>query len=562
MGEIEMEMERFVATSQRQKRQPNGAARWLVLIVVVFASNAITARAQNTSGPQRGGTLIYSEPQPVNSFMPVLSPASILDDEVEVLLYRPLLWIGQKVTIEMDRSIADAISVSGNNTVFTVGMRHNYVWSDGMPVTANDVAYCFNLIKTYGTKYAYYGIGGLPTLVKSFKVLSPYSFSITLSKSVNPDWFKLNGLAQLRPLPAHAWKKYSITYLFNHQTDPPVLSVVDGPYKLTKFVTGQYARFDRNPMYSGHKSYLDTYIVQFYTSDQSQFAALRTGAVQIGDLPFALFNAAGQLSRLPTYDLSVFQFHWIVLNYRNPATSFFRDVKVRQAMQLAIDQPLMNSLLYHAHANAAYSPVPFVPDTYVSPHAKATQNARHFDLAKANAILDADGWKMVNGVRQKNGQKLAWTLQLIGNGLTDVKQGSIIQQDFAKIGIDLKLRSITDSILFGEFGHKGIEWDGISIFWIYYPNFYPIGAGLFDTTGGANFGSFGDPKMDALINDAQVAPGLKGVFAYQDYASQVVPCLYLDQPTTIIKYQPNVHGVTNFFNPVFAYSPEYLWLSH
>jgi peptide/nickel transport system substrate-binding protein len=560
MGEIEME--RFVAASQRQKRQPNGAARWLVLIVIIFAGNAITARAQNTSGPQRGGTLIYSEPQPVNSFMPVLSPASILDDEVEVLLYRPLLWISQKVTIEMDRSIADAISVSGNNTVFTVGMRHNYVWSDGMPVTADDVAYCFNLIKTYGTKYAYYGIGGLPTLVKSFKVISPYSFSITLSKSVNPDWFKLNGLAQLRPLPAHAWKKYSITYLFNHQTDPGVLSVVDGPYKLTKFVTGQYARFDRNPMYSGHKSYLDTYIVQFYTSDQAQFAALKTGAVQIGDLPFALFNAAGQLSRLPTYDLSVFQFHWIVLNYRNPATSFFRDVKVRQAMQLAIDQPLMNSLLYHGHANAAYSPVPFVPDTYVSPHTKATQNARHFDLARANAILDADGWKMVKGVRQKNGQKLAWTLQLIGNGLTDVKQGSIIQQGFAKIGIDLKLRSITDSILFGEFGHKGKEWDGISIFWIYYPNFYPIGAGLFDTTGGANFGSFGDPKMDALINDAQVTPGLKGVYAYQDYASQVVPCLYLDQPTTIIKYQPNVHGVTDFFNPVFAYSPEYLWLSH
>ena len=524
--------------------------RWLVLLAVIVAGNALPAHAQNASGPQQGGTLIYSEPQPVNSLMPVLSPASILDDEVEVLLYRPLLWIGQKVTIEMDRSIADSIRVSGNNTVFTVGMRHNYVWSDGVPVTAADVAYCFNLIRTYGTKYAYYGIGGLPTLVKSFKVLSRYSFSITLSKSVNPDWFKLNGLAQLRPLPAHAWKKYSITYLFNHQTNPGVLSVVDGPYKLTKFVTGQYARFDRNPMYSGHKSYLDTYIVQFYTSDQAQFAALKTGAVQIGDLPFALFNAAGQVSRLPTYDLPVFQFHWIVLNYRNPATSFFRDVKVRQAMQLAIDQPLMNSLLYHGHANAAYSPVPFVPDTYVSPHARATQTARHFDLARANAILDADGWKMVNGVRRKNGQKLFWTLQLIGNGLTDVKQGSIIQQDFAKIGIELKLQSITDSILFGEFGHKGTEWDGISIFWIYYPNFYPIGAGLFDTTGGANFGSFSDPKMDALINDAQVTPGLKGVFAYQDYASRVVPCLYLDQPTTIIKYQPNVHGVADFFNPV------------
>ncbi len=540
-----------------------GALRWLLVVAALLTGTTMTAGARSSAGPQMGGTLIYAPPVPsaVDSFIPVMSTASILDDEVEVLLYRPLLWIGQHVTIEMDRSIADSISVSANNTVFTVGMRHTYAWSDGQPVTADDVAYDFNLIKTYGPKYAYYGIGGLPTLVKSFKVLSPHSFAITLTKSVNPDWFKLNGLAQLRPLPAHAWKKYSISYLFNHQTDLNVLSVVDGPYKLTKFVTGQYARFDRNPTYGGHKSYLDTYIMQFYTSEQAEFAALKTGAAQIGDLPFALYNSASQLSALKTYDVNNFQFHWIVLNYRNPATSFFREVKVRQAMQLAIDQPLMNSLLYHGHANSAYSPVPFVPDTYVSPHAKATQNASHFDLARANAMLDADGWKMVNGVRQKNGQKLSWTLQLLGSQ-TDVKQGAILQQDFAKIGVDLKLQNIPISTLFAEFGHKGTEWDGISIFWIYYPNFDPIGAGIFDTTGGANFGSFSDPRMDALINKAQVTPGLEGVYAYQDYASQVVPCLYLDQPTIIAKYQPNVHGITDFFNPVYAYSPEYLWLSH
>ena len=39
---------------------------------------------------------------------------------------------------------------------------------NGDPVTANDVLYCFNLMKQYGTKYAYYGIGGLPNQVKSF----------------------------------------------------------------------------------------------------------------------------------------------------------------------------------------------------------------------------------------------------------------------------------------------------------------------------------------------------------------------------------------------------------
>src|SRR5205807_5857206 len=109
--------------------------------------------------------------------------------------------------------------------------------------TQNDVAYCYKLTKTYGTRYGYNGIGGLPTAVKSFPVLSPTTFSITLTQPANPAYFELNGLAQLRPLPVHAWKKYSISYLSTHQTDLGVLSVVDGPYKLTKFVLNQYARF-------------------------------------------------------------------------------------------------------------------------------------------------------------------------------------------------------------------------------------------------------------------------------------------------------------------------------
>jgi len=492
----------------------------------------------------------------------VLSPTSIMDDGAQVLLYRPLFWIGQNARIDYSRSIATSITVSANRAVYTVTMRPSYKWSDGVPVTASDVAYCFNLIKSYGTRYGYYGIGGLPTQVKTFTVISPTKFSITMVKPLNPIYFELSGLAQLRPLPAHAWKKYTLTYLFNHQTDLNVLSVVDGPYKLTKFVLNQYARFERNPRYSGHISYLDTFIIQYFSSEQTMFAALRTGSIQIGALGYTEYNAARALASLKSFDWNWFSFNYIFANFRNPVVSFMKDVKVRQAMQSLINQPLMNQALYFGHAHSAYSPVPTLPSTYLSPRAKEPGYGFPYDPAKANAILNADGWKMVKGVREKNGQKLAFTMGVSSDFTIAVRQMEIIQQDFGKAGIQMSLHVAPFSVLLAEVASKSASsWQATTFGWIYYPNFYPLGDGNFGTGGGANFGVYSDPKLDALIRETETVPGNQGIYAYQDYAAQTMPALWLDTPATTIEYQPNVQGITDFFNPTWSFGPEYLWIS-
>ena len=537
--------------------------RPLLVGAVLLAGQTAAAGATRAAGPQTGGTIVYGITQNIDSFIPVISPTSILDDEAQVLLYRPLFYIGRDVSVDYGQSIGTKVTASANNTTFTVQMRGDYKWSDGTAVTADDVAYCFNLIKGYGTKYGYYGIGGLPTLVKSFSVTSPTQFTIVLTKPVNPTYFLLNGLAQLRPLPAHAWKKYSISYLFNHQTDLSVLSVVDGPFKLTKFVLNQQARFDRNPLYSGHKAYLDTFIIEYMASEQAEFAALRTGAIQIGHLGFTLYNQQNQLSNLKTYTYSIFGFSYITLNFRNPKLAFFKDVKVRQALQMAIDQPQMNESVYYGKAHEAYSPVPYVPTTYLSPAAKSGAAGMRFNLARAKSSLLADGWKLdSSNVMEKNGQKLAFTLTVGSESQTNLRQAEILQQDFAKIGVQLSLTITPFSVILPLLGGKGPNWDAIYIGWIYYPNFYPLGDGLFGTSGGANFGGFSDPALDATITEAQTVPGYKGIHDYGDVAAKVIPALFMDYPETIIKYQPKVHGVEQDFNPVYADAPEYLWLSH
>ena len=137
-----------------------------------------------------------------------------------------------------------------------------------------------------------------------------------------------------------------------------------------------------------------------------------------------------------------------------------------------------------------------------------------------------------------------------------------MQQDFATLGIQMSLKQVTFQTGIAQLASKGTDWDAVSIGWIFYPNFYPLGDGLFGTTGGSNFGGFSDPKLDATITEAQTTPGLTGIYDYQNYAAQVVPALFLDYPETVVRYQPTVGGIGDFFNPIYGFSPEYLWLKH
>jgi ABC-type transport system substrate-binding protein len=107
-----------------------GARRWLRLAVasgLLLAGQAASSTHAAADTPRRGGTLIYAENfGAFDSFIPVVSPAEIVDDEAQVLLFRPLLWIGQQASIEYDRSIAKSISVSKDLTTYTVLMRNDY----------------------------------------------------------------------------------------------------------------------------------------------------------------------------------------------------------------------------------------------------------------------------------------------------------------------------------------------------------------------------------------------------------------------------------------------------
>jgi peptide/nickel transport system substrate-binding protein len=501
-----------------------------------------------------------SAPMNVNSLLPVVNNDSTGNSQAIQLLYRPLIWLGTNLKIDWTDSIAKSIKVSGDRTVFTVTMK-DWKWSDGKPVTAADAAYDFQMIKDYGKRYLNYGIGGMPGIVKSFDVVNAHTFRVTLKHPVNATWFELNGLSQITPTPEFVWKQHSIDYLFRHQTDPALVQVVDGPYKLARFVRGRDVVFDANPAYSGHHPAIKRFTLKMITSSDAAFAALKTGDIQIGNVPASLYNArhlVGQLKSMRT--AGGFAISYLSINFTNDKVAFFRNLKVRQALQYAIDEPLMIKTILHGLGTPGFGPVPSVPDTYLSPEmrALAAHPMRMYQPAKAKRLLDEAGWKPgPDGIREKNGKQLAFSLIVSSGVPLELNEAQIMKQEWQAIGVDMSIRQMPfNQELAMLKPHR--TWDMGMIAWAYAPDYYPSGGGLFNTGGGANYGGYSNPKMDKLINATTRGKGLQTLYAYENYAAQQLPTLFLPSPGYLVKYPTRLHGMSRFYNPVGFMAPEYL----
>ncbi|APZ44735.1 peptide ABC transporter substrate-binding protein [Acidihalobacter ferrooxydans] len=530
---------------------------------LLLGAAALPAAAFAASGTDSVTTVTgvgLAAPMNVNSLLPVVNNNSVGNFQAVIQMYRPLLWIGRDLKIDWTDSIAKSIKVSANRTVFTVTMK-DWKWSDGKPVTAADAAYGFQMIKDFGKRYPNYGIGGMPGIVKSFKVLGEHTFRVTLTHSVNANWFKLNGLSQITPAPRFAWKAYSIDYLFNHQTDPALVQVVDGPYKLARFAQGREVAFVANPAYSGHQPSIKHFTFKMITSSDAAFAALKTGDIQIGNVPATLYNARRLVANLKSMRTSGgFSISYLPLNFTNPKVAFFHDLKVREALQYAIDQPLIIKTVLHGLGTPSFNPVPSAPDTYLSPEMKKLV-AHPLDMyrpKKAAQLLDEAGWKPgPNGVREKDGKRLAFSMIVPSGNAARLATAQILKQEWQAIGVDMSIRQMTFNQEIAMLApHK--DWEMAMIGWVYAPDYYPSGGGMFNTGGGSNYGAYSNPKMDKLIAATTHGKGLKTLYAYENYAARQLPVLFLPAPGYLVKYDPRLHGMNKFYTPVSYMAPEYL----
>jgi peptide/nickel transport system substrate-binding protein len=499
-------------------------------------------------------------------------------NEFQSLMYRPLYYApkGDQPVIDDTLSLAQQPIYSQHNTVVTINMKTTYQWSDGSPVDARDVVFFLNLLKAAvresPANFGNYTPGEIPDNLASYTATGKYQLTLTLTHSVNPQWFTADQLQLLSPLPL-AWDKTSATgppgdddltaagakqvydflagqaaNLATYATNP-LWQVVDGPWRLTSYSTTGQLSMTANPHYGGpYKPAIPNLEELPFTSEAAEFSEIKAGAIDVGYVPTDDLPQLPAIQRAGYRVVAVPQFFtaFVIINFNNPAAGpVFKQLYIRQALQHLVDQPAIIQAVYSGYGIPAYGPVPVgPPNPYASPLER--QGTYPYSPAVARQLLSSHGWSIIPGgvdtcLRPGTaadecgagiaaGTRLEFTLDYATALQPIVTQVSAMKSDASRVGIQLGLRGEPFNTILAQDAtctpeQSACAWQ-LSDFGGIQFGTYPAGDALFETGGALNLGSYHDLTADKLIDATRYGNDPTALTTYQDYLARQVPVIY------------------------------------
>ncbi len=505
------------------------------------------------------GNGVEAVAQPIASMHPVLTDGSLYDQEVIWQIFRPLLWFAGDHSLDFANSEADAITVSPDQTRFHITLK-SWRWSDGEPITADDVVYGFELMKSAGQTFYGFGSGGMPQLFASVTADSPLSLTVTTTRPVNPEWFEGLGLGQLYALPRHAWGHVALEAQRSLQTSVKFLGVDSGPFALDEYQPGRYVALRPNPYWTGHKPQTRRLVIDFLAGIDP-LAALQTGELDVATIPFATYGFATSLPGYRQVPLPPGSSNnTIIYNFASSTAAIFKDVRVRQAIADALDMKALVNVVFHGQAEPLYSPIEPALEPFLSPAAKADRFPVGYDPGRALELLAAAGYSRgPDGVMQRGGDRLEWTDLLSSNSGDRLLLTQFLQADLARIGIRMNIRLMDFNQIIETMTRHPQDWQTASIGWSQFT--YPDMQINFGTNAGENYGKFSYPEVDALATKIGTEPGRQAIFQLQDLISAQQPFLFMPQGDYSLLAVPGITGFREAFQPNYMWKLEYLALS-
>ncbi len=554
------------------------------LIGVLILAGCGSQGAASNAAAASGGTVVVAEaPQaPPNWFFPVFSASAYteINAQIQFLMYRPLIYLTKRNQVDYAKSLISRIRVNPQDDVYTLTLNHKYKWSNGRPITAQDVVFTWNLIHAASQPHAPWvygptGSGGVPQDWKSVTAQGNNTVVVTLTKPVNPQWFIHNGLGQISPVPKSIWDKYpnnitqELNFIHSISNAPtnPHYDVVDGPFKFSSWAPNRYWALVPNSKFGGHKASISKLVFQYESSSSNEFAGLKKGLVNVGYLPPSLWNTRNQLSGDTLSRSYLFGFNYLIINMNAKAPGnmgpVFSKLYVRQALQMGINQPGMIASMFHGAGVEEDGPIPPQPRTSLYDTA-LNHNPYPYNLKAGKALLTSHGWHEVNGVMTRNGQKLSFIFNYASGSPTLSHVAQLLQSDWAQEGIEVKLQPMPINQVFSEDTQATPKKWNMGFWgagWTYQLDYYPTGGNLFATNAGENAGGYSNSTLDRLIQSTY-QPGTSAQIrsrmdAYQEFLARHLPVLWMPwfpqgyaRMTGFSVHSNNVRGTVTTFNPV------------
>jgi peptide/nickel transport system substrate-binding protein len=411
------------------------------------------------------------------------------------------------VVVDEDNGIMDV----------TWKLRQDVKWSDGTPVTADDVVFTYNAIVDPVNGYWIPGIDYVDSVEKTddYTVVVHYN-------TIYPGYLTQFGGYLMAIWPAH----YCDANQGFTQWDCGREPLSDGPYVLTEWVAGNHMTFARNPYYfEAGKPAIDEIVVQIIPDENVRKQMLIQGDADLDmwttePVIAELQNESNVVVSLSPYTRWVMR---IVFNLAAKGTTdpvatphpILSDVRVRRAIRMAIDPETISKEFFLGYANVVWT------EFFRPPYNKCDIPKPAFDPEAAKTLLEEAGWidQDGDGIRECHGcttgaedgymmEMEFMTYSGYGEALELTQQ--FIAEELGAIGIKLNQSVVEDTLLWASASEGGLEqtgnfdmdiWDdGYSgsdptdFLWGYY---YSTAA---EPDAGLNYGRFINTQVDELID--------------------------------------------------------------
>ena len=418
-------------------------------------------KTSNNEPVIEGGTLqvaMVKDDPLVGVFNEVLYTDGYDGDIISTFLSSGIFEVDEN--FEITDTGAATLKVDAKNKKATIKIKDGIKWSDGQPLTADDVIYAYEVVgnKDYpGVRYTeesqkivgmkeYHS--GSAKNISGIKKIDDKTVEISFSQLGQSIYAVGNGLIG-NALPKHYLKDVPIKDLISSDKIR-VKPVTLGPYNLTKVSRGESLEFTANPYYYRGKPKINKAILQVVNS-QSIVAALKTGKYDyVMSMPDSLYNNYKDLKNIETLGQQDLYYSYLSFklghydkakgeNITDPNAKM-ADVRLRQALAYGINVEEIAQAFYFGLRQEATSSIPPVFKKYFPKDLKGYP----YNPEKAKQLLDEAGYKDVNGDgyrEDKNGKPFEIKMAFMSGGDVAEPLAQNYIQSWKKIGIKAVLTS-------------------------------------------------------------------------------------------------------------------------
>ncbi len=375
-----------------------GSAALTLALTATLWGNASTPRA--TAAGDDAPRFTIGITNEVDSFNP-FNGIEAESYEAWALMYDYMISWSDK-DMSPQPSLATSWDTSEDGLTWTFHIRDGVTWSDGVPLTAADIAYTYNRINDGGPESASWG----SYLTSVDTITAPDDTTVVLELS------KPNAVLPLLPMPIvpeHIWKDVSEDKVKSFSNEPeggqPIIG--SGPFKLVEGKAGGSTyRFVRNEDYWGGEPKIGEVDMQVYRSEDTLVQALKAGEIDFAEGVSALqvkalegdTDITAQEGDSPGFDEIAFNVGSVdpetgkPIGDPNPAVL---DKDFRFALNFAIDRAALAKTAYQGAAVPAENIIPPAYSTYR--WEPPSDDAYAYDPEKAKQLLDEAGFTVGDG---------------------------------------------------------------------------------------------------------------------------------------------------------------------